>query len=54
MILQATENTVAGHIWPAGCYFPTPALNKQKMLVNRVHDTVVGKCRVSMCCMQRK
>jgi len=26
MLLRATENAVAGHIWPAGRYLPTPAL----------------------------
>jgi len=25
MLPRATENAVAGHIWPAGCYLPTPA-----------------------------
>jgi len=27
MLLRATENAVAGHIWPAGRYLPTLALN---------------------------
>jgi len=26
MLLRATENAVAGQIWPAGRYLPTPAL----------------------------
>jgi len=26
MLSQATENAVAGHIWPAGRYLPTPDL----------------------------
>jgi len=26
MLPRATENTVAGHMWPAGIYLPTPAL----------------------------
>jgi len=26
MLSRATENTVAGHIWPAGCYLPTPGV----------------------------
>jgi len=26
MLARATENAVAGHIWPAGCYLPTSAL----------------------------
>jgi len=26
MLLRATENAVAGHIWPAGRYLPTPDL----------------------------
>jgi len=26
MLLRATENTVAGHIWLAGHYLPTPGL----------------------------
>jgi len=26
MLLRATENAVAGHIWPAGHYLPTPVL----------------------------
>jgi len=26
MLLRATENSVAGHIWLAGRYLPTPAL----------------------------
>jgi len=28
MLLRATENAVAGHIWPAGTYLPTPALSE--------------------------
>jgi len=27
MLVRATENVVAGHIWPAGRYLPTPVLN---------------------------
>jgi len=27
MLPQATENTVTGHIWPAGRYLPTPAVD---------------------------
>jgi len=27
MLPRAKENAVAGHIWPAGRYFPTPDLN---------------------------
>jgi len=26
MLLQATENALAGHIWPAGRYLPAPGL----------------------------
>jgi len=26
MIPRATENAVAGHIWPAGRYLPTPGV----------------------------
>jgi len=28
MIMRATENVVAGHIWHAGRYLPTPALDQ--------------------------
>jgi len=31
MLLRATENALAGHIWPAGRYFPTPALGKRSI-----------------------
>jgi len=31
MLPRATENAVAGHIWPAGCYLPTPALVKWRV-----------------------
>jgi len=27
MLPQAIENVVAGHIWPAGRYLPTPGLS---------------------------
>jgi len=27
MLPQATENAVAGHIWPVGRYLPTPVLD---------------------------
>ena len=30
MLLRATENAVAGHIWPAGRYLPTPDLENAK------------------------
>jgi len=26
MLPWATENAVVGHMWPASCYLPTPAL----------------------------
>jgi len=26
MLLRATENAVAGHVWPAGRYLPTPVI----------------------------
>jgi len=26
MLVRATENVVAGHIWPVDRYLPTPAL----------------------------
>jgi len=28
MLVRATENVVADHIWPAGRYLPTPALDQ--------------------------
>jgi len=28
MLLWATENAVAGHIWPAVRYLPTPVIDK--------------------------
>jgi len=28
MLVRATENVVAGHIRPAGRYFPTPAIDQ--------------------------
>jgi len=27
MFPRATENTVAGHMWPEGRYLPTPAID---------------------------
>jgi len=27
MLSRATEHAVTGHIWPAGRYLPTPALD---------------------------
>jgi len=29
MLPRATENVVAGHIWPAGRYLPTPGLREK-------------------------
>jgi len=29
MLPRATENAVAGHIWPAGRYLPTPVLDNK-------------------------
>jgi len=31
MLLQATENAVAVHIWPAGRYLPTPAIYQSSL-----------------------
>jgi len=28
MLARVTENAVAGHIWPTGCYLPTPGLRE--------------------------
>jgi len=30
MLPRATENAVAGHIWPAARYLPTPVLDYMK------------------------
>jgi len=32
MLVRATENAVAGHIWPVGCYLPTPVLRDTSLL----------------------
>jgi len=31
--MEATENVVAGHIWPAGRYTPTPGLKHFKLVL---------------------
>ena len=42
MLLRAIENAVAGHIWPAGRYLPTPGLvvsASASVLVGREFDS---------------
>jgi len=34
MHLRATENAVAGHIWPAGRYLPTPVVDSSIAATN--------------------
>jgi len=38
MLPRATEYDVAGHIWPAGRYLPTPAL-RYTLMANRMKTT---------------
>jgi len=40
MLPQATENVVAGHIWPAGSYLPTPELGLYFFLIRKTLYTV--------------
>jgi len=48
MLLQTTENTVAGHIWPVGRYLPTPALNNDCHTMTGKHSTKPrGRCCAS-------
>jgi len=32
MLAWATENAVAGHMWPAGCYLPTTVLSDTSLM----------------------
>jgi len=49
MLPRATENAVAGHIWPAGRYLPTPALNHDCHAMIGKHCTKPrGICRASL------
>jgi len=35
MLPQATENAMAGHIWPTGSYFPTPEVGLYFFLIRK-------------------
>jgi len=45
MLLPATENAVAGHIWPAGRYLPTPGLDEpeNKTRINQTEAEINTK-----------
>jgi len=40
MLAKATEDAVAGHIWPTGRYLPTPAMNETCRMERSVQHAV--------------
>jgi len=46
MLVRATENVVAGHIWPVGRYLPTPALDQCSTTGVTRHNKMMYKTTV--------
>jgi len=49
MLVGATENAVAGHIWPAGRYLPTPVLYKS--IASKKHSVRYELCFKILSCI---